>query len=79
MRYGEELYFSEVDGRTDVLCFKPNVDRIINDAWYKDKNCDPAKESERIVRTAAKLISNDMKAAVSFIPLKMKSAARSSE
>jgi len=34
---------------------------IINDKWYAERNLDTEKESERIVRTAVKLIVSEIR------------------
>ena len=60
VKYGDDLFFSEFDGRSNVLCFKPNANRIINDAWYRNRKETIESESERIIKTAAKLIMSDV-------------------
>ena len=55
-RYGQDIQFSSVEGRRDVVCFCNTASRIINDKWYDDRNHDVEKERDRIILTAAKLI-----------------------
>jgi hypothetical protein len=55
--YGTHIYFAEVCGRKNVLCFKDMCSFIINDKWYKQNKADSVvDESMRIVKAAAKLI-----------------------
>ena len=32
-KYGEKLYFAEIDGRSNVVCFQGMVDFFLNDLW----------------------------------------------
>ena len=53
-KYGDDLFFSDLDGRSNVLCFKPNASRIINDAWYRSRNesfCPSASNETVLVLT----------------------------
>jgi len=54
------VYFAEVSGRKNVMCFRNLGSFIINDKWYKERNYDPEKESKRIVTMAAKLIVSEI-------------------
>ena len=55
-KYKDSLYFAEVNGRSDVVCFSNMVNYIANDKWYESRKLDKTKEVERIVITAAKVI-----------------------
>ena len=55
-KYKDSLYFAEVNGRSDVVCFSNMVNYIANDKWYESRKLDKTKEVERIVITAAKII-----------------------
>jgi len=55
-RYGQDIQFSSVEGRRDVVCFVNTATRIINDKWYAERNQDVHKERDRIILTAARLI-----------------------
>ena len=48
------LYFAEINGRSDVVCFSNMVNYIVNDKWYESRKSDKTKKPERIVITAAK-------------------------
>ena len=36
-RYGEYVFFTEVCGRKNVICFKNMASTIISDKWYTDR------------------------------------------
>ena len=54
-RYGDNLFFADVFGRKNVICFRNMAQRLINDKWYAERETDVADESRRIVEAAAKL------------------------
>jgi hypothetical protein len=60
-RYKESVCFSEINGHSDVVCFREMASYILNDAWYESRNVDKKKDSERIIATAAKLIMADIR------------------
>ena len=60
-KYQDHIYFSEINGKNNVLCFRNMVDYLINDKWYLDRKNDNAQEADRIVLTAAKIILNDVR------------------
>lgn len=60
-RYEEHVFFAELKGRSDVVCLKDLADLIVNSSWYESRKKDIAKESERIISTAAKLILSDIR------------------
>jgi hypothetical protein len=55
-KYCDDIFFSEVCGRKNVICFQNMASRLINEKWYADRSCNVADESIRIVTAAAKLI-----------------------
>ena len=55
-KYKQHIFFAEIQGRSDIVCLKDFADFIVNNAWYKKREADSVKESERIIDTAAKLI-----------------------
>ena len=59
-QYGDNVYFTEVNGRKNVTCFRNLCSFIISDKWYDERNKDPEKESERIVKMSAKLIVSEI-------------------
>ena len=50
-RYGNKLYFSEVDGKPNVACFQ----------GMEERRRDKEKDAERIVTTAAKVIMAEIR------------------
>ena len=60
-RYKDSIYFAEIDGVSDVACFKEMASYILNDAWYKERKEDKRTDAERIIETAAKLIMADIR------------------
>ena len=55
-RYSDHLYFAEINGRKNVLCFKNMANYIINEKWYEKRQINVDDEAKRIVITATKLI-----------------------
>ena len=60
-KYGDTVFFAEVSGKSDVVCFKNNASSILNDRWYENRKSNSEEESERIIKTAAKLILMDLR------------------
>ena len=54
--YKEDIFFAELSGRKNVVCFKNMAELIISDKWYSDRKSDKADEASRIIETVAKLI-----------------------
>ena len=44
-----------------MVCFASVRNKILSEEWYRNKNSDEDKESERIMETSAKLILNDIR------------------
>ena len=59
--YKEFIFFAEVEGRGNVVCFKDMVKYIINEKWYSEKKANIEDEAERIVITAAKIIRAEIR------------------
>ena len=59
--YKEFIFFAEVEGRGNVVCFKNMAKYIINEKWYSEKKADIEDEAERIVITAAKIIRAEIR------------------
>jgi len=55
-KYGDHIFFAEVAGKRNVICFKNMASCIVNDKWYSEKKSNIEDESMRIVVAAAKLI-----------------------
>ena len=60
-KYKENIFFAEVSGRTNVVCFGNMADWIIGNQWYDNKRQNAGDEAKRIIKTAAKIIENELK------------------
>ena len=60
-KYGDELFFASMDGRSDVVCFRHKAEKILNDEFYRGKKESIEDEAKRIVKKAADLIRSDVK------------------
>ena len=56
------MYFLEIDGRPNMVCFRTTTSSIINEKWYNDRKTKVEDEAERIVETAAKIILSEIRA-----------------
>ena len=63
-KYGERIYFSEINGKSDVVCFKDIADILINDAWYNKRNENSENEAKRVLDLAAKIILGQIRSTV---------------
>jgi len=54
--YKDFIFFVEVEGRVNVVCFRNMAIYIINEKWYAETKTDEYEEEECIVITAAKII-----------------------
>ena len=59
--YGDQLIFAEVNGKHNVLCFKNMKNYIINNKWYQERSLNIDDEAERVIKTAAKLIPEEIR------------------
>jgi len=59
--YGDFIFFAEVEGRDNVLCFKNMARYIINDKWHTEKKENAEDEADRIVCAAAKIIRAEIR------------------
>ena len=55
-RYEGHIFFAELAGKRNVVCFRDMASCVINDKWYSDKRTEIVDESLRVVIAAAKLI-----------------------
>ena len=55
------IYFLEVRGRKNVICFKEMCSFIVSDKWYSERNSDINDDSDRIVKAATKLIAAEIR------------------
>ena len=59
-KYNDHVFFGEMKGKSGVVCLKSLADLIVDSSWYEKREKGLAKESERIINTAAKLILSDI-------------------
>ena len=59
-KYGEHIFFAEVNGRRNVVCLRDMASFLLNEKWYSDRMCNMEDESKRIVKAAAKLIRGEI-------------------
>ena len=59
-RNGGHIYFCEVEGKTNVLCFRDMVNYILR-SWHANKMDNTEDEANRIIFTAAKIIKAEMR------------------
>ena len=52
--YEDHIFFSEVSGKKNVICFRNMAQRIISNKWYNERENNFTDESHRIVIAAAK-------------------------
>jgi len=60
-QYGDHIFFSEMRGRPNVVCFRNMCTYLVSDKWYADREENPGDESFRIVKAAAKLIAAEIR------------------
>ncbi len=59
--YKEFIFFSDIEGRSNVVCYKNMAKYIINEKWYSEKKADIDDEAVRIVTAAAKIIRAEIR------------------
>ena len=59
-KYENAIFFAEIDGKADIVCFKNVASSIINEEWYANRKSDPLEECSRIITAAAKIIINEL-------------------
>ena len=66
-QYTDHIFSTEVDGKSDVACFKDVVcfkdfaSYLLNNTWYHKRKESIEDESSRVINTATKLILNDIR------------------
>lgn len=56
-----DITISEINGKPNVVTFRQKASRIIGDFYKQSKEDDTNAEKMRLIKTAAKLIRNDVK------------------
>ena len=57
VKYGSHVKFVGVQRRSDIILLN-NTSTILTEDWYKEKKSNFADDTERIIKTAAKLIKS---------------------
>ncbi len=60
-QYRDSIFFAEVDGHDNVVCFKDMAMHIINEKWYTDRKDNIEEEAECIIIAAAMLIKESIR------------------
>ena len=58
--FGSSIVISQADGKSDKISLKVTASLIINDFYHRPKHQTPEEEKDHIIKTAAKLIKNDI-------------------
>ena len=61
--YEDYIFFANVSGKQNVVCFRNMANFIINDKWHSEKKENIQEEAKRIVTTAAKIIKAQLREA----------------
>ena len=59
--YKDSLVFAEVNGQSNIVCFRNMAEYIINNKWYESRREDSSEDAHRIITTAAKLIMDKIR------------------
>ena len=60
-RYSHHIVFVQSGGSTTKVCLRNMVDYLVTEEWYNQRMSDVEDEAERIIKTAAKLIMEDIR------------------
>ena len=60
-KYGDVVFFAEISGRKNVVCFQSKASLIISDKWYSERRANVQDEAIHIIDTAAKLIKDNLR------------------
>ena len=63
-KYSDNIFFAEVAGRKNVICFKDMVSYIVSNTWYAERKEDINDEAKKIIKTAPKLVKNIIKESI---------------
>lgn len=59
--FGNQIMITDINGKPNVVTFRSNVTTIVHEFHTRQKNVDLETEKLNIIRTASKLIKNDIK------------------
>lgn len=60
-KYGDKLIISKVDGKSTLFCFRDTSSKILHKTWQTAKGSDDKEEKLKIIRTAAKILLDDIR------------------
>ena len=60
-KYAECIVFVQAEGNATKVCLRNMVNYLVTEEWYNQRMKDTEDEAERIVKTAAKLIMNEIR------------------
>ena len=60
LHYGNHIYFAELDGKQNIVCFRNMANYILHRTWYAERKENVEDEAKRIVKAAAKLIRTQL-------------------
>ena len=63
-KFSDNIFFAVVPGRKNVICFKDMTSYIVSDTWCAERKEDINDEAKRIIKTAAKLVKNNIKESI---------------
>ena len=55
-KYGEQIFFAKLQGKTYVVCFRDSAEYLINNKWSQSKRENVTEKAERIVKQAVQII-----------------------
>ena len=55
-KYGEQIFFAKLQGKTYVVCFRDLAEYLINNKWSQSKRENVTEKAERIVKQAVQII-----------------------
>ena len=61
--YGDSIYFAEIGGRSNVVCFKSIADYFITETWYEYWKASVEDGAKRIITVAQKRILGGIRTA----------------
>ena len=60
-KYQDFIFFADINGKHDIVCFRHIANYLINDKWYSERKDDNEDESKRIISTAAKILLGEIR------------------
>ena len=64
LHYGNHIYFAELNGKQNILCFRSMANYVLHRTWYAERKENVEDEAKRIVEAAAKLIRTQLQSII---------------